>query len=178
MPLGRGLQHNQGQYGHHDLTTLKGDPHIIGPKSTNARADWSWAEWSAGRVVLHLFLDEDMASGSKKQRLMYNEKEWISSIMSLCTCDVLAQITLTPMKILNCNATAKGRTPFTRAFCDTEYYPDQDAFVFGDVFQSGINVLVDYFCKDIQPNNQQYSIVLEKLLDFMNGGKDCYVSYF
>lgn len=90
--------------------------------------------------------------------------------MRLCTSDFWSQITLTPMKILNCNATSSRGTPFTKAFCDTEYY-SKNAFVFGDAFKIGMNILSEYFYNGYLPKDKQCLFVLDKLLDFMNGGK-------
>ena len=90
--------------------------------------------------------------------------------MGLCTSDFRSQITLTPMKILNCNATGSEGTPFSKTYCDTEYY-SKNAFVFGDAFKNGMNILSDYFYNGNVPKDKHCSFVLGKLLDFMKGGK-------
>lgn len=94
----------------------------------------------------------NMASLPKRRRITgltklesnYNKKHWISSIMGLCTSDFRSQITLTPMKILNCNATGSEGTPFSKAYCDTEYY-SKNAFVFGDAFKKWYEHIVGLF---------------------------------
>ena len=124
-----------------------------------------------------------MASKSKKLRIRYHndhfeiEKEnnvqqkldFLPSMISLCSSNYLLQTTLTPMKILNCNAAASVPSSFSKVFCDIEYY-GKDSFVFGDAFRTGMDILGDYFIRNIVPKNRQFLSVFEKLLDFIDGG--------
>ena len=73
------------------------------------------------------------------------------------------------MKILNCNAAASVPSSFSKVFCDIEYY-GKDSFVFGDAFRTGMDILGDYFIRNIVPKNRQFLSVFEKLLDFIDGG--------
>ena len=124
-----------------------------------------------------------MASKSKKLRIRYHndhfeiEKEdnvkqkldFLPSMISLCSSNYLLQTTLTPVKILNCNAAASVPSSFSKVFCDIEYY-GKDSFVFGDAFRTGMDILGDYFIRNSMPKNRQFLSVFEKLLYFIDGG--------
>ena len=101
--------------------------------------------------------------------ITYNVRHWISAIMSLCTNNYMTHISLTPLKIQNCNATASGGTSFSKVFCETIHY--DEGLVFGDLFQKGMEVLVNYVQKKTLPASKQLQVVLQKLLDFLDGGK-------
>ncbi|XP_061196538.1 uncharacterized protein LOC133204806 [Saccostrea echinata] len=105
-------------------------------------------------------------SSSKEQGKDKNGRHWISAMMTLCTNNTLCYITLTPLKIINCNASTCVGSSFPKAFCETEYF--QDGLVFGDIFQNGMDILVEYMKNKTFPENKGKFLVLSKLLKFMN----------
>ncbi|XP_062581481.1 uncharacterized protein LOC134243263 [Saccostrea cucullata] len=55
---------------------------------------------------------------------------------------------------------------FSRVRCDTEVYEEED-FLFGDVFQYGLQVLTEYLYKKTLPEDKPYNLLLGKLLEFV-----------
>ena len=102
----------------------------------------------------------------------------MSALLGLCGNVGLykTQITLTPLKIKNCNATASSGASFSKAFCDTEPY--NKGIVFGDVFQTGIKILRNFAITKKLPEERQMCLALKKLIDFINGGMYVHVSVF
>jgi hypothetical protein len=133
-------------------------------------------------VRMLTYTSTKMASKPKKlcSRIPEDDSEvtirhWISSVMSFCSSNYLSQVILTPVKITNCNATARGGSSFSKSFCETEYY--EEGLVFGEVFRKGIEAVVEYVDKKSVPKNKEMSLVLDKLLDFVNGGNLFFVQY-
>ena len=106
----------------------------------------------------------------------YDRRHLVSALLGLCGNVGLykTQITLTPLKIKNCNATASSGASFSKAFCDTEPY--NEGIVFGDVFQTGIKILRNFAITKKLPEERQMCLALKKLIDFINGGMYVHVS--
>lgn len=117
-----------------------------------------------------------MASDAKKRRTdtivddgKYKARKWVHAILTLCSDLDKSHVTLTPLKIKCCNATASKGTSFSKACCDTEPYDECHSF--GDVFQPGIEILRNYEESKSTPKDPQLLFVFKKLLDFINGSK-------
>ena len=106
----------------------------------------------------------------------YDRRHLVSALLGLCgNVDLYkTQITLTPLKIKNCNATASSGASFSKAFCDTEPY--NKGIVFGDVFHTGIKILRNFAITKKLPEERQMCLAFKKLIDFINGGMYVHVS--
>lgn len=115
-----------------------------------------------------------MASEVKKMRVEdvenYDKRRFCMAILGLCVADAYnTQITLTPLKIKNCNAASTDGACFSKAFCDTEVF--DDGMVLGDVFQTGIKVLKNFAKNGTVPKERHMFLAFKKLLNFLNGGQ-------
>nr|XP_011445246.2 uncharacterized protein LOC105340752 [Crassostrea gigas] len=115
-----------------------------------------------------------MASAVKKMREEdvenYDKRRFCMAILGLCVADAYnTQITLTPLKITNCNAASSGGACFSKAFCDTESF--DEGMVLGDVFQTGIKTLKNFAKNGTLPEERRMFLAFDKLLNFLNGEK-------
>lgn len=85
-----------------------------------------------------------------------------------------SHVTLTPMKIKCCNATASKDASFSKAFCDTEPYHESHAF--SNVYKHVhvIKVFEKIWENKSAPTQQHSLFVFQKLLDFINDRKYTY----
>ncbi|XP_033750162.1 uncharacterized protein LOC117334577 [Pecten maximus] len=83
----------------------------------------------------------------------------------------MGYISLTPLKILNSNATdCHEGYRFSKAYCSSEKYPTQ--YSFGSVFIKGLSILIEFILHRTIPENKQDKFVLGKLLHFLSDSLD------
>lgn len=100
---------------------------------------------------------------------IYDKRRFCMAILGLCVADAYnTQITLTPLKITNCNAASSAGACFSKAFCDTESF--DEGMVLGDVFQTGIKTLKNFAKNGKLPEERRMFLAFDKLLNFLNGG--------
>jgi hypothetical protein len=120
----------------------------------------------------------NMASIKKRKRVQDDADTSLDSVWrlrvanathTLCTSNqkLSDAVNLSPHRIVRSNA-ARGVT-FAKAFCETRGYDVE--FLFGDVFQCGIELITDYLHQGTLPADSTYRSLLLKLLDFFIHGK-------
>lgn len=111
-----------------------------------------------------------MASNPKRRKSLSEEnteKDLLYAMMKICTDLDKSHINLTPLKIECCNGSLSSS--FSKAFCNTEPYDAR--LLFGDVFHYGISILREFVESKKTPNDRKMFFVFNKLMDFVNGGK-------
>ena len=79
-------------------------------------------------------------------------------------------IKLIPFRIKHSNATVGGDGgTFSKAFCDIEEHGVE--YLFGDIFQHGISMVIEYLSKETLPEDQADRLLLGKLLEFKKKGE-------
>ncbi|XP_069130531.1 uncharacterized protein [Argopecten irradians] len=85
----------------------------------------------------------------------------------------LPPVTLTPVKILMCNAADKHEGfSFSKAYCSSEMYGTD--YAFGAIFRKGVNLLIDML-DNRTPENRQHKYVLSRLLHYLHDMKNLHL---
>ncbi|KAK3087558.1 hypothetical protein FSP39_007518 [Pinctada imbricata] len=80
----------------------------------------------------------------------------------------LHSVKLRPIKVKNSNAAdSRGGIDFSKAYCDVSV-GSKRVFLLGDIFQRGLDIIVDYLEENKVPENKQEQYVLGKLVSFIN----------